>query len=137
MLQSKMKWQFTTTKESSEADELDDLSLVIKELLQQRGIHTKEEAENFLFPNIDHLYSTSGFAMIDKAADRVHTAIANQEKILVFGDYDADGVSSTALLIKTLRELGADCDDYIPNRFTEGYGPNEAAYREAFDNGFR
>ena len=137
MLQSKMKWQFTATKENSGADELDDLSPVIKELLQQRGIHTKEEAENFLFPNIDHLYSTSGFAMIDKAADRVHTAIANQEKILVFGDYDADGVSSTALLIKTLQELNADCDYYIPNRFTEGYGPNEAAFREAFDNGFR
>src|SRR5699024_12444254 len=75
--------------------------------------------------------------MIDKATDRVHTAIANQEKILVFGDYDADGFSSTALLIKTLQELNADCDYYIPNRFTEGYGPNEAAFREAFDNDFR
>lgn len=137
LLQSKMKWQFTTTTSYLGADELGDLSPVLKELLHQRGIYTKEEAENFLFPNRDHLYSTSRFAMIDKAADRVHTAIANREKILVFGDYDADGVSSTALLIQTLQELGADCDYYIPNRFTEGYGPNETAFKAAFDNGFR
>lgn len=139
MLQSKMKWEFTAIQADAlnETDGLEDLSPVIKELLLQRGITTKREAKNFLLPNLDNLYSTTELATIDKAAERVHTAISRKEKILVFGDYDADGVSSTTLLLKTLQELGADCDYYIPNRFTEGYGPNEEAFRKAFDNGFR
>lgn len=137
MLQSKMKWHFTAVKDDAVTDELDHLSPVIKDLLLQRGIDTKEEAEKFLFPSTENMHHTEKLATINIAAARVHRAIAVQEKILVFGDYDADGVTSVALLVKTLQELGAACDFYIPNRFTEGYGPNEAAFREAFDQGFR
>src|SRR5690606_2019814 len=67
---------------------------------------------------------------------RVKEAINKNEKILVYGDYDADGVTSTSVLIKALEELGANCSYYIPNRFTEGYGPNETAFRLAYTNGF-
>jgi single-stranded-DNA-specific exonuclease len=132
-----MKWQFTASARDTEIKELDHVPPVIKALLLDRGIEAKEDADKFLFPDIKNLYPTSGFKTIDKAAERVHSAIAAGEKILVFGDYDADGVTSTALLIKTLNELGADCDYYIPNRFTEGYGPNEAAFQEAAEKGFQ
>src|SRR5690625_6370357 len=83
---------------------------------------------------MSRLHSPHHLTMIEKASKRVHEAISKEEKILVYGDYDADGVSSTALLMKTLIELGAHCDFYIPNRFTEGYGPNEAAFRLAAEN---
>ena len=55
---------------------------------------------------------------------------------MVYGDYDADGVTSTYVLLSTLRELGAIADYYIPNRFTEGYGPNEAAFRYIKEQGY-
>lgn len=72
---------------------------------------------------------------MDKAVGRINKAIETQEPILVFGDYDADGVSSTTVLMKALVELGANADYYIPNRFTEGYGPNGKAFRSAADSG--
>jgi single-stranded-DNA-specific exonuclease len=72
---------------------------------------------------------------MDIAVTRIREAIENQEPILIFGDYDADGVSSTSVLMITLRDLGANVQFYIPNRFTEGYGPNEAAFRSAAENG--
>jgi len=135
MLVSKAKWDFIDNED--ESNELSDYSPVISKLLMQRGITTVEEASRFLVPNLDELNNPSELLMIDKAVERVHRAIAEKERILVFGDYDADGVSSTALLLKVLQELKADCDFYIPNRFTEGYGPNEAAFREAAHQGFK
>ncbi|MBP1968771.1 single-stranded-DNA-specific exonuclease [Virgibacillus natechei] len=139
MIKSKANWKFNTIQDNTlqGTDNLRSLSPVLKELLVQRGITTTESASTFLSPDIDDLQSPSSLDSIDKATERVHRAIADQEKILVYGDYDADGVSSTTVLLKALVELGADCDYYIPNRFTEGYGPNEEAFHEAYRNGFR
>ncbi|WP_047984020.1 single-stranded-DNA-specific exonuclease RecJ [Ornithinibacillus californiensis] len=138
MLRSKSNWKFVSTVEDEQQwmDDSLELSPVIKELLLQRGIQSNEEAQEFLMPSIEKLIDPTNLASLDKAKERVLQAIDAGERILVFGDYDADGVSSTTILIKTLQELGAKCDFYIPNRFTEGYGPNEAAFRNAFDNGF-
>lgn len=135
MLVSKAKWDFIDNQD--ESNELKDYSPVISKLLLQRGISTKDAADRFLTPNLAELHNPSGLSMIDKAVERVHKAINEEERILIFGDYDADGVTSTALLFKVLQELKADCSFYIPNRFTEGYGPNEAAFREAADQGFK
>lgn len=106
-------------------------------LLKQRGITTSEEAHRFISPDLAQLRSPSKLAMIDLASDRIKEAIINKEKILIYGDYDADGVCSTALLLKALTELGAQCDFYIPNRFEEGYGLNKKAFQLAKDNGFQ
>ncbi|GAA3321150.1 hypothetical protein GCM10020331_035670 [Ectobacillus funiculus] len=73
---------------------------------------------------------------MERAVERIHLAVQNGEQILVYGDYDADGVSSTTVLMLALLELGADVEFYIPNRFTEGYGPNEGAFRWAQQAGF-
>src|SRR5690625_5046475 len=134
MLVSKAKWDFV--KKQDKPSDLGDYSPVISTLLMQRGITTKEAANRFLIPDLNKLHNPSDLSMIDKAIERVHKAINNGERILVYGDYDADGVSSTAVLLKALQELEAHCDFYIPNRFTEGYGPNEDAFREAANRGF-
>lgn len=136
MLQSKANWKYKTTQDKQWQDGELELSPIVKELLLQRDITSAEAAARFLSPDIKNLHNPSGITDMKKASDRVHDAIANKEKILIFGDYDADGVSSTTLMLKTLQELGADCDYYIPNRFTEGYGPNEAAFQTASENGF-
>src|SRR5699024_5264571 len=136
MLYSKLKWKFSD--EVTESDEFNrsPFDPIIKKLLLQRGITDQETAEQFLLPDLNNLISPSRLSMIDEAATRIQSAIQNKEKILVFGDYDADGISSTTLLLKALQELGADCDFYIPNRYTEGYGPNREAFQAAFDRGF-
>ena len=72
---------------------------------------------------------------MDKAVIRIKKAVEAKEAILIFGDYDADGVTSTTVMMKTLQELGANVQFYIPNRFTEGYGPNEGAFRYAHEIG--
>src|SRR5690625_1245995 len=139
MLASKAKWNVLHDENKPSLEDLEagkDLSSITKELLVQRNIVTEEAVNDFLFPDMSRLHSPHHLTMIEKASKRVHEAISKEEKILVYGDYDADGVSSTALLMKTLIELDAHCDFYIPNRFTEGYGPNEAAFREAANKGF-
>ncbi|WP_337019396.1 single-stranded-DNA-specific exonuclease RecJ [Oceanobacillus massiliensis] len=138
MLESKSKWKYSeANKESVEfdADSL-ELSSTVKRLLLQRGITSTEEARQFLSPDIKNLHDPLRIAAIEAASERVHNAVAANEKILVYGDYDADGVSSTTVMIKALEEIGAICDYYIPNRFTEGYGPNEAAFRTAAEQGY-
>ena len=138
MLQSKAKW--TDLDNSTEQILVKDIPLevspIIEKLLLQRGITTASEAKQFLSPDIEFLHGPESIKDIDKAAKRVQDAIAANEKILIYGDYDADGVTSTALMYKTLKELNADCDFYIPNRFTEGYGLNEQAIHAAKQNGF-
>lgn len=138
MLQSKAKW--TDLDNSTEEILVKDIPLevspIIENLLLQRGITTASEAKQFLSPDIEFLHGPESIKDIDKAAKRVQDAIAANEKILIYGDYDADGVTSTALMYKTLKELNADCDFYIPNRFTEGYGLNEQAIHAAKQNGF-
>ncbi|AXI09568.1 single-stranded-DNA-specific exonuclease RecJ [Oceanobacillus zhaokaii] len=138
MLQSKANWQFKQLGNNKRLiNELTGITPVVGELLVQRGITTAEAANQFLSPDIKNLHNPINITSIEKAAERVKQAISMNEKILVFGDYDADGVSSTTVMLKALEELGADCDYYIPNRFTEGYGPNEAAFREAQKNGYK
>src|SRR5690625_106423 len=117
MLKSKAKWTFANEDSytNEEFFQIDNSSPLVTKLLYKRGIQSKEEAIQFLYPNIEHLADPENLAMIHKASDRVMQAIENNENILVYGDYDADGVSSTALMLKTLKQLEANCNYYIPN----------------------
>ncbi|WP_058307280.1 single-stranded-DNA-specific exonuclease RecJ [Gracilibacillus massiliensis] len=140
MLESQSNWIFTYNQSDTEnLEELADVNVspIVKQLLLQRGINSTEKANHFLNPELDQLHDTSNFSDIDKAVNRVKKAIDEGESILVYGDYDADGVTSTTVMVEALRESGAMCDYYIPNRFKEGYGPNEDAFREAHQQGFQ
>ncbi|HLR52022.1 MAG TPA: single-stranded-DNA-specific exonuclease RecJ [Candidatus Avamphibacillus sp.] len=139
MLQSKSNWRYFEADDAfidNATEGSMSISPVVKELLLQRGITSAKEAEEFLNPQISYLHNPLLLQSMDRAVERIQTAIKQQEYVLVFGDYDADGVTSTTLLLKALKEIGANCDFYIPNRFTEGYGPNEDAFRWAHEAGF-
>ncbi len=99
---------------------------ILATLLQIRGIRTPEEIHDFLY-NVSGIADPLEIRDMDKAAQRVRQAIEDGEKICVYGDYDADGVTSTALLYSYLEAVGADVSYYIPSRETEGYGMNIAA----------
>ncbi|MCA0992802.1 single-stranded-DNA-specific exonuclease RecJ [Pseudalkalibacillus hwajinpoensis] len=138
MLRSKTRWKLAETDETN-IDRLQSelgISRLAASLLVNRGISGEEEARRFLYK--ENLAYHDPFLMsgMKEAVERIQQAIASDERILIFGDYDADGVSSTTVLVYTLRELGATFDYYIPNRFTEGYGPNEAAFRQAKEDGY-
>lgn len=126
MLKSKAIW---TIKESVSDNLIDDL-------LHQRGITEESEREAFLNPKLEDLIDPAKLYEIDRIKARILEAIEQKEKIMIYGDYDADGVSSTAVLVKALEKLQADVSFYIPNRFTEGYGLNIEAIKAIKTSGY-
>lgn len=104
-------------------------SEIIDTLLVNRGVKTKKEIEQFFSPQnpLDISPESVGISAkeLDSAVDRIKKAIDRKEKIIVYGDYDADGITATAILWETLRDLGANVLPYIPDRVSEGYGLNE------------
>lgn len=138
MLEPRTRWEIQKPSEEKAkwlSQEL-DIPLLIANLLAVRGIETIEEAQAFLKIDIDQFHDPFLMDGMKESVERIHKAVESQEKILIFGDYDADGVSSTTVMYYALKELGAEFDYYIPNRFTEGYGPNEPALRKAKEEGY-
>jgi len=139
MLKSRTRWVVKET-DRSKAEELAvalNIAPLTASLLVNRGFDTVETARYFLFEENQTFHDPFLLKDMDKLVARVNQAIQDQEPILIFGDYDADGVSSTTVMMRVLVDLGANVDYYIPNRFTEGYGPNEPAFRQAAENGVR
>jgi len=102
----------------------DDLPIPLARIMAGMGL-TPETASNYVDPKIrDLLPNPSRFKDLDKAANRLADAVIGETPIGVFGDYDVDGAAAAALLLCVMRELGVNCDVHIPDRFTEGYGPN-------------
>ncbi|MCM3122540.1 MULTISPECIES: single-stranded-DNA-specific exonuclease RecJ [Bacillaceae] len=137
MLKPKSRWivkESDMIKIESLAKDLNVTPLTAS-LLVNRGLDTVEDARYFLFAQKGEFHDPFLLKDMDKAVERINKAVETQEPIWVFGDYDADGVSSTTVMMKALVELGANADYYIPNRFTEGYGPNEKAFRAASEKG--
>src|SRR5574344_937510 len=99
----------------------------VERLLSTRGIVDKSEVEEFLNPNSINILPPTVFTAMETAVERLSNAIAKGECILVYGDFDSDGVTSTALLIRTLNFLGAKVEYYIPDREKEGHGLNTKA----------
>lgn len=98
-------------------------SEILAKLLRRRGLTTPADVRSFLDPNLYEASPPSELPDIPRAVSRIEQAIASQEKITIYGDYDVDGVTATAVMLTTLRELGAQVDYYIPTR-SEGYGLN-------------
>jgi single-stranded-DNA-specific exonuclease len=101
-----------------------DYPAAINHILYNRGFQTFQDAWDFLNPHTPPGADPFGFLGMSAAVDRVRSAIRRHEPIAVYGDYDVDGVTATALLTEALRSFGADVEGYIPNRFDEGYGLN-------------
>lgn len=100
---------------------------VVLQLLKKRGIETPEDINQFLYPELDKMYDPMLMKDMDKAISRIKTALKCNEKITVYGDYDVDGITSCAIMMKLLRKLGGNVDYYVPSRTNEGYGLNKSA----------
>lgn len=139
MLKSKTRWivRPSNHEKKRELVEKVGISPLVASLLVNRGLEDPAEASAFLFNEKQEFYDPFLLRDMDVAVRRVQQAIETQEPILIYGDYDADGVTSTTIMMKTLQELGANAQFYIPNRFTEGYGPNEEAFRYAHEIGIK
>jgi len=105
----------------------------IARLLTLRGIDTFDKAEAFFRPDINEIHDPFLMKDMDKATERLAQAIRGGERILIYGDYDVDGTTSTSILYIFLQEFGVDVDFYIPHRFNEGYGINEDGIQHAID----
>ena len=125
----------TITQQASEA--LAVVPPILRQVLFNRGIGTEDEARAFVAAKT--LADTNPFQMIgmQAAVDRINFALEHHEPIAVYGDYDVDGVTATALLVEALQKFGADVRGYIPNRFEEGYGLNKDALDSLKADGVR
>lgn len=106
-----------------------------KQLLSNRGIETADEIEHFFTPKLEKFDKVLNIPNIEKAFKRIQKAIDNQELIIVYGDYDVDGICASAILFKALSTLGAKVLPYIPHREKEGYGLSNQGLDYARDSG--
>jgi len=113
-----------------------NVNMIIARLLVQRGIKTFNEAKAFFRPRLSDLINPFLMKDMDKAVERVEQAIAKQEKVLVYGDYDVDGTTSVAMMYSFLKSRIEHIEYYIPDRYSEGYGISPQSINYAIDNGF-
>lgn len=129
----KPKPDLNKVKEIQKSLQVDE---VIASLLVQRGINTYEEAKHFFRPSLDDLHDPFQMKDMDKAVARVGLAIANNENILVYGDYDVDGTTAVSLVSSYLLSKYPNVATYIPDRYDEGYGISFKGIDFANDNDF-
>ncbi len=123
------RWRFSLEKEDLTEHLARELGIlpIISKILMSRNILCIDDAKRYLFPSLNDLHNPFLMQDMKKAVHRVIQAITKKEKVVVFGDYDADGITSTAVLLRFLRPLLPGIDYYIPDRITEGYGLNHNA----------
>lgn len=106
---------------------------VIAEILLRRGVNDKESAGKFFNPSLDQLYDPFLLKDMSAAVDRLRRAVLSDEEILIYGDYDVDGITAVSFLYLLLKELGTNVSYYIPDRQSEGYGLSTRGIQEAKD----
>ena len=125
------KWEFyeENSEEIIDIAKKHNISELLTKILVNRGITADKEIDTFLNPTRNDFYDPYLMPDMDKAVERIIKAINNQEKVMIYGDYDVDGITSITVLKKFLEERGLKTGHYIPNRLEEGYGLNENAIR--------
>jgi single-stranded-DNA-specific exonuclease len=111
------------------------ISTTLAQIFVNRGIKDAEAIKDFLSPSFENLHDPFLMPDMEKAVEQVKTALADGKAVLVCGDYDADGVTSTAVLVSALRKLGLKTHYHIPDRIAEGYGLSKAGVQKAIDLG--
>ena len=106
------------------------VSPLIAQVLINRGVTTVEECKSFLHPKLTDLVEPEKMPGVGAAVERIAKAVKDSEKITIYGDYDVDGITATAILFQLLKMLDADVDYYIPHRLEEGYGLNADAIEQ-------
>ena len=136
MARTNKKWEISPRMSPKADQALHGYPPILRQILYNRGYATHDQARRFLQAETD--FDTDPFQLkgMEAAVERVAQAIEEDEKIAIYGDYDVDGVSATALLLNFFKSsFDADFFAYIPNRFEEGYGLNEEALSDLKDHG--
>jgi len=134
-----MRWTLKPKPNPTKVNHLKEVLNVndaIATLLVQRGIETFKQAKSFFRPRLEDLHDPYLMKDMDKAVARIETAIANNENILVYGDYDVDGTTSVALMSTYLKSKHPNIHTYIPDRYDEGYGISYQGIDFASNNDF-
>ena len=133
------KWEICKENKNdiNKISEENGLSDLISGILASRGIIKKEEVRKFLNPTRNDFHDPFLMPDMNKAVDRIITAIQTQEKTIIYGDYDVDGITSVTVLKKFLKERGLETGEYIPNRLNEGYGLNKQAVSKIAEQGYK
>ena len=132
------KWIYYET-ETEKIDEISNkynINKLLARILVNRGIKTEKEIKIFLEPTRNDFYDAFLLPDMEKAVDRIIKAINNKEKVIIYGDYDVDGITSVTVLKKFLKERGLDVGFYIPNRIEEGYGLNKKAIEKIIEQAY-
>jgi single-stranded-DNA-specific exonuclease len=129
------RWEVAPILPSEASQELSGYPPVLRQILYNRGYRTHDDARIFLEAQTPPGCQPENLQNLPEAIERVHFAITHHENMVVYGDYDADGVTATALLGLALKSLGGSVKEYIPNRFEEGYGLNLEALQNLKEDG--
>ena len=124
-------------KELKEFMQKHNLNELLARVLLNKGITKKEDIDLFMSPTRKDFHNPFLMPDMEITVNRILKAIDNNEKIIIYGDYDADGITSITVLKSFLEERGLEVDSYIPNRLDEGYGLNKEAIKKIFDDGHR
>ena len=134
------KWTLKIANEVQELQLKEQLNIhpILCKLLNQRGIGTYDDAKSYFRPDINSMHSPWFLKGMDRAVDKILDAINNNEKIIVYGDYDVDGTTSVAIVYDFLVQIykKENLEYYIPDRYKEGYGLSKAGVDYAIENGF-
>lgn len=132
------KWEICKINEEdiNKICEENNLSQLIGSILASKKIISKDEIREFLNPTRDDFHDPFLMPDMEKAVERILIAIQNKEKIIIYGDYDVDGITSVTVLKKFLEEQGLKTGEYIPNRLNEGYGLNKEAVKNISEQGY-
>ena len=125
----KKSWKYQKQDENvvKEISDKFNVSPLVAKIIANRNFNSNEEIEAYLNPDISKIYDPYLMEDMDKAVARIIEAINSKQKIVVYGDYDVDGITSITVLKKFFKDLGLDVGTYLPNRLDEGYGLNKAA----------
>lgn len=137
MITPTFDWQILSDTPSEDFVKLvkkQKLDALSARLLWHRDIRDDSALSAFLNPSLENLHDPFLFYSMSRAVERIRRAVENQELILIYGDYDADGMTSASIMKTALDEIGAESLVYLPNRFTDGYGPNRDVYQYFIQN---
>ena len=140
MINSRYQWHFPEVNNQKAIKTLSEtfgITELIAKILVNRGYDTVEAANAFLRPELSGLHDPFLLHDMDKAIERLMQAIDSGQKIIVYGDYDVDGMTSTAIMTWALELMGANVDYFVPSRFSDGYGPNLANYQKLAAEGMQ
>ena len=133
------RWQIGRQEKEAaqEISKSSKISPTLAQVLINRGLSGIAEIDAFITPKLNFLSNPYDIPGMEKAAQRVLLAKEKGERVAVYGDYDVDGVTGTAILLLSLKDLGIDATYYIPHRYSEGYGLNSNAIKNLFDEGVK